>query len=128
METRTKKSELFLHTVEKKYITKFFKGTNVKIAYKTSNTVGKIVAYKNMGETDKLNRTGIYQLTCPDCGKKYTGQTGRSFRKRCDEHFQSSKYKNPNHTFPKHLHGTGHSFGPMECIMDALHFVKKGKF
>ena len=74
-----------------------------------------------------INRSGICQLTCPDCRKKYTGQSGRSFRKRCDEHFQSSKYQNPNYTFSEHTHDTRYSFGPMEHIMNVLHFVKKGK-
>ena len=46
----------------------------------------EILANKNNGESDKFNRSGIYQLTCPDGGKKHTGQTGRSFRKRYNEH------------------------------------------
>jgi hypothetical protein len=41
---------------------------------------------KNNGESYKFNRSSIYQLTCPDGSKKYTGQTGRSFHKRYNEH------------------------------------------
>jgi phosphoribosyl-dephospho-CoA transferase len=55
---------------------------NVKTALKTSNTVQKILAYKNMGTIDKFNRSGIYQLKCQNCGKKFTGHIGRSFSKR----------------------------------------------
>jgi hypothetical protein len=55
---------------------------NVKIAHKTSNTIQKILAYKIMDKTDKFNRSGVYQLKCQNCGKKYTGQTGRSFCRR----------------------------------------------
>ena len=36
----------------------------------------EIAVNKNYGESDKFNRSDIYQLTCPDDRKKYTGQTG----------------------------------------------------
>jgi hypothetical protein len=41
---------------------------------------------QNNGESDKFNRSDIYHLTSPDGGKKYNGQTGRSFLKRYNEH------------------------------------------
>ena len=91
---------------------------NVKIAHKTSNTIQKILAYKITGKIYKFNSSGIYQLNCQNCGKKYTGQTGGSFHRR------SFKYRNSNSTFAKHLYVTGHSFGLMEHIKDTLHFVK----
>ena len=69
----------------------------------------------------------IWQFTCPDCGKKCTGQNGRSFHKWYNEHLQSFKYQNSNLTFAEHLHDTGHLFGPKECSMDTLQFVQKGK-
>jgi len=47
---------------EVKYVTKLFKGAHVKIAYKISNTIGKILAYNNMSQINKFNRSGIYQL------------------------------------------------------------------
>jgi hypothetical protein len=42
-----------------------------------------------MGKIDKSDRSGVYQLACPDCIEKYTGQTGRSFSNRYKEHLQS---------------------------------------
>jgi len=30
--------------------------------------------------------------------------------------------------FAQHFQDNGHSFGPIEQIMDTLHYVKKGKF
>lgn len=50
--------------------------------------LGKVLACKIKGDESKYNRSGIYQLPCPDCEKKYTGQTGRSFRERYKEHFR----------------------------------------
>jgi transposase-like protein len=29
-----------------------------------------------------LQNSGVYQLICNDCGTTYTGQTGRSFKKK----------------------------------------------
>jgi hypothetical protein len=46
---------------EVKYITKLFKGPHVKIAYKISNTIGKILAYHNMSKIYKFNSSDIYQ-------------------------------------------------------------------
>jgi len=33
----------------------------------------------------KFGSSGIYQVTCPNCKMKYTGQTGGSFEKRFKE-------------------------------------------
>jgi transposase-like protein len=35
---------------------------------------------------DKYTCSGVYKLTCPDCNKAYTGQTGRSFAERYKEY------------------------------------------
>ena len=37
----------------------------------------EFLAYKNNAESNKFNRSGIYQLTCTDGWKKYIGQTRR---------------------------------------------------
>jgi hypothetical protein len=50
------------------------------------------LAYKNVSGVEKFNRNGIHQLASPECGKKYAGQTGRSFHKGCNEHLQYFKY------------------------------------
>jgi len=47
---------------EVKYVTKLFKGAHVKIAYKISNTIGKILGYNNMSKISNCNISGIYQL------------------------------------------------------------------
>jgi hypothetical protein len=62
------------------------------------------LAYKNVSGVEKCNRNGVHQLTCPERGKKYAGQTGRSFHKSCNEHLQFLKYWKLNSAFAKHLH------------------------
>ena len=79
-----------------KFITKIFKNTNINIAYKTKNTNEKLLNHhtKNQSTTTspKFNKSGIYQLTCPDCNMKCIGQTGRYFLTRYREHFRDYKY------------------------------------
>jgi hypothetical protein len=60
---------------ETKQITKLFKDTNIKIAYKTRNTIQNLT--KQHIQSEKYN-SGIYQLKCQDCPIKYIGQTGRA--------------------------------------------------
>jgi hypothetical protein len=48
------------------YITKLFKHTYLKIAYKTNVITGKNLAPKNSKNNDKYKQSGIYQLTCSD--------------------------------------------------------------
>jgi hypothetical protein len=62
-----------------------------------------MLAYKNVDGVKKFNRSGVHQLTCPDCGKKCAGRSGRSFHKSCNELLQYSKSHKLNSVFAKHL-------------------------
>ena len=83
-----------------KFITKLFKNTNVHIAYRTDNTVEKLLThhteYHPTTSSAKFKKSGIYQLTCPNCNLKYIRQTGCSYLTRYQEHFCDYKYKNKN--------------------------------
>jgi len=61
---------------ETRFITKFFKDTNVKVAFTTDNTIEKCLALKQEAPQNKYDRSGVHQLTYPNCKMKYTGQTG----------------------------------------------------
>ena len=56
---------------EIKFISKLFKNTNINIAYKTNNTIEKLLSHHTKHQytttSAKFNKIGIYQLTCPDC-------------------------------------------------------------
>ena len=86
-----------------KYITKLFKNTNLKIGYKTNNTIQKPLTQTNTSASDKFDNCRIYQLTCLDCNKQYVGQTGRSFRTRYREHLRDFKYNSGNSKYEQHL-------------------------
>jgi len=57
----------------------------------------------------------------------YTRQTGRPVRVRYREHYNDFKYANNRSTFAHHVINEGHSFGPMDEIMNVIHFERKGR-
>jgi hypothetical protein len=110
-----------------RFITKLFKNTNVKITFTTDNTIERCLATKLGTDQNKYDKNGIYQLTCPDCKKKYTGQMGRPFKVRFQEHLRDFKHGNNRSKFAQHLLENRHAKGPMEDIMDVFHITNKGK-
>lgn len=111
-----------------KFITKLFKNTNLKVAFKTDNTFEKLLTRNQIGNKNNSNRlkNGMYQLTCEDC-IKYIGQRGRQFHIRFQEHFRDFKYGNGKSKFAQHLLDNRRTIGPMEEIMKILQITKKGK-
>ena len=100
---------------------------NVRTAFTTNNNLAKLLNLRDDQKPDKYDNNGVYQLKCPTCQKKYTGQTGRPFRVRFHEHYNDYKYKNNKSKFAQHIIGEGHAFGPMIDIMDIVHIEKKGR-
>jgi len=109
---------------ETTYITKIFKHSNIKITYRTNNTLQKHLTTSSQN-LDKFTQSGIYKLTCPDCGKSYVGQTGRDFYTRYNEHKRSFRYNNHNSKYAQHLIEHGHTFVSIHNIMHVLQVQKK---
>jgi hypothetical protein len=91
---------------ETRHITNIFKHTNLRVAFKTKNNIQNHLQHNNLDyiHTEKLSQSGVYQLTCPDCNKKYTTLNSLNMLE------------------------TGHSFRKIEDIMKILHFGKKGSY
>ena len=113
-------------TFTTKFITKLFKNTTLKIAFATQNTIGKLLSKQNNNYHSKFEKCVVYPLTCPDCKKKYMGQTGGQFHIRFQEHFHHYKYGNNKSKFAQHLLDNKHSTGPMENIMGIIRTMNKG--
>jgi len=60
------------------YITKAFKHTDLKIAFRTNNTTENLLK-QTIPLSNKFTSSGVYKLTCPGCHKAYVDQTGRRF-------------------------------------------------
>ena len=104
-----------------------FKNTDVKVTFTTDNTTERCLATKHGTDQSKYDKSGIYQLTCPHCKMKYTGQTGRPLKIRFQDHLIDFKYGNNKLKFTQHLLENKHGFGPMEDTMDIVHITNKGK-
>jgi hypothetical protein len=92
--------------------TKLFKDTNLKIAFKTTNTVGKL-----LGGTPTMNtyeQSDIYKTTCQSCHKVHIGQRGRNLTTKHTEHIRNIKFNKENSAFAQHILGQGQQYGPME--------------
>ena len=84
------------------YIYNLFRKTELKISFRTANTIGKLLSHKKPNP-DYFSLSGICELTCPDCNKAYVGQTRRRFATSFKEHEKA--YGNNSHTssLTKHL-------------------------
>ena len=65
---------------ETRFITKLFKNTDAKVTFTTDNTIERCLATEHGTDHSKYNKSRVYQLTCPDCKMKYTGQTRKPFK------------------------------------------------
>jgi len=110
---------------ETTFITNLFKKTDIKIAFRTKNTIQKLIMHKQQ-TSDLHSRSGVYKLTCPDCSKVYVGQTGRSFVTRFQEHKNAFRTANNSSNFAKNLVEHTHSFGPFHNTMQILQIQNKG--
>ena len=110
---------------ETSYITNIFRQTDLRIAFRTNNTIGNLLT-KNKPPPDRFSLSGIYKLTCPECQKAYVGQTGRSFNIRYNEHKQAFRNNSHSSNFAKHLNEETHPFGSIHNIMQILQYHKKG--
>jgi len=63
---------------ETTYVTKIFKRANLQIAYHTNNPIqANLIPTPRISE--KISASGVYKLTCPECGKTSIGQRGKTF-------------------------------------------------
>ena len=106
------------------YIINVFKRTDLKIAFRTNNTIENLLRQR-YPISDKFSSYGVYKLTCPDCHKAYVGQTGRQFYTRYKEHRSAFYHSTRVANFAQTPPWKAHSFGPTD-IMQVLRHQKKG--
>ena len=71
--TTTKWAKFTYVGLQTKFITKLFRKTNIKIALTTEKTIAKFLTRKKDDDSNKYKKSGIYQLSCQTCNKKYIG-------------------------------------------------------
>ena len=110
---------------ETSFITNTFRRTNFKIALRTVNTIHNALIRKNQTR-DKYTRSGVYELTCPNCKKAYVGQTGSSFTTRFQEHKNAFKNNSHSSKYAKHLTEQNHTINSIQNTMQMLQYQNKG--
>jgi len=107
------------------YITNIFRCSDLKIAYRTNNTIHNHLIHKDRNP-DKFSLSGVYKLTYPDCMKAYVGQTGRYFTVRYNEHKHAFQSNSHTSRFAQHINEHAYSFGTVNNTTQILHYQKKG--
>jgi hypothetical protein len=101
-------------------ITNVFKQTNVKIAYKTNNTILQLTRPTTNTPIPPHDNSGGYALTCNACRKVYVGQTSRSLKLHYQEHIRYIKNNNPQLAYALHILQNRHEYGPINQTMHLL--------
>ena len=71
------------------------------IGFRTDNKLEKHFKKKNNTKINSIDRTGVYKVSCNSCDKIYIGQTGRSFRKRFNDHIPKTQNMNSRQQLQK---------------------------
>lgn len=71
-----------------------FKQHNMAIVCASNNKLKSLLG-STKDKVDKLQKTGIYEVSCDDCEQKYIGQTSRNLKVRFGEHMSHVKYNRP---------------------------------
>ena len=97
-------------------ITNLFKHTNVRIAFRSNNTIAQLTKSPNDHKIPPHNKWGIYQLTCISCNMSYVGQTSRSLQVRYKERIRYIKYNNPKSAYAQHILRNQHEYGTVKNL------------
>jgi hypothetical protein len=109
-------------------ITNLFKNTNIRIAFRSTNTIKRITKRKTNNSSPDYDKSGIYKIKCNTCHRSYIGQTKRSLKLRYQEHFRYIRNNNPQSAYAQHILNNRHEYGPMHNTMELLKQINKTKF
>jgi len=79
------------HSLKVRKNTNLFKQTDIKIAFKSTNTIQQQTRPKNLDTTLDHNKSDTYKLTCKTCNKAYVRQTSRNLALRFRKHIRYIK-------------------------------------
>jgi hypothetical protein len=101
-------------------ITNLFKQTDIKTAFRSTNTIQQQTRPKNRETTPDHNKSGIYKLLWNTCNKVYIGQTSRSLSLRFSEHIRYIKNNDPQSAYAQHILQNIHEYGTLTDNMSLL--------
>jgi hypothetical protein len=116
---------LHISSLQIRKVTNIFKHTNIRIAFKCSNTISQLS--KRINKTlpsTPYDRSGIYTVLCITCIKAYVSQTSRSLKLRYKEHTCYIKGNNPQSACALQILHNQYEYGPIEKTMILLKPLK----
>jgi len=108
------------HSSKVRKITNLFKHTDIKIAFKSTNTLQQLTKPKTHNITQDHDKSGIYKLTGQACNRAYIGQTGRNLTLRYREHIRYIENNDPHSAYALHILQNIHEYGSLKDTM-SLH-------
>ena len=88
-----------------------FKDLGLRMIYQSAPKLKDILGNPK-DKMHKFDKSGIYEIGCNDCDKKYIGQTRRSVKTRFKEHVAHIRYgRSDKSSVADHVLGTGHYIG-----------------
>jgi hypothetical protein len=97
-------------------ITNLFNNTEIHIAFKSTNTI-----YQQLTEkTKNKNPSGIYEIKCNTCNKKYVGQSGRPITTRHREHIHYIRSNNTSSAYAAHILNNIHEYGTADNTLQLI--------
>ena len=97
-QTQNKWAIFTYHSPLIRKITNLFKQTDIKIAFRNTNTILHIIRPKLQDNTQDHDKIGIHKLICKTCNKEYIGQTSWNLTLRYKEHTLYKKKIHNQHT------------------------------
>jgi hypothetical protein len=82
------------HPLATKGLKKIFNKLDFKICYDSKCNLRNVLGNPK-DKIDVLDKSGIYEINCGECDKKYIGQTRRSILTRFKEHIAHARYLRP---------------------------------
>jgi hypothetical protein len=73
--------------------------------------------------TQEIDKSGIYILTCNTCQMVNVGQTSPGLKQRYQEHIRYIKYNNTQSTHAQHILNNRHEYSPIDETMSLLNQV-----
>lgn len=112
------------------HLRKTLEKENIHIVYNNNKKLKQILG-STKDETPTSERSGIYEISCENCNKKYIGQTKRSIKTRFKEHISCIKNKQINRSsVAAHVFASSdnneppHNIGPFEESVRLLKTVQ----
>jgi hypothetical protein len=121
--THDKKWATFTHSSPHvRKITNLFKNTNVRVAFKSNNTIAQLMKTHTTTTPppNPHDTSGIYSLTCNTCQLTYVGQICRTLRIRYQGHTRYIRNNDPQSAYALHIRQNRHEYGPIDTTMTLL--------